>query len=269
MKERLVTLGLAACALGLFWILMFPKAQTGPSVQRPLTTGSDGEGYLALSRWLSSTRIPTLDLHERFDQLGAGRISPRQSGNLLIITLPFSVVAHPGEFTALDAWVGKGNTLLVLAALDDTPQWSAVTDDFIPQLQKLTAIKFTAVQVPTTNAIARAKEKLRAALTPAGREIELHPSGRIAVLEGVSHLATFSALPSTQWKAAAMDASPVLELARRSDTEDPALWMKSSGSGTIVVSAYASLFSNDVIGKADNARLMSNLIAWSVHSGGG
>ena len=65
-----------------------------------------------------------------------------------------------------------------------------------------------------------------------------------------------------------MDASPVLELARRADTADPVLWVKASGKGAIIVSAYASLFSNGVIGKADNARLLSNIVAWSLQPGG-
>ena len=268
MKERLVTLGLAVCALALFWVLMFPKPQTGPNVPRPLTSGSNGEGYFALFRWLSVSGVPTLDLHQRFEHLDNGGPTSHQTGNLLITTLPYGLVAHQEEFAALDAWVAKGNTLLVLAALDDTPLWSAITDDFAPELQRLTAIKFTVKRSPNTNAIAQAKEDLRSMLMPAGRQVELHPSGRIGILDGVRRLATLSALPSTQWQAAAMDASPILELARRSDTDDPVLWLKATGAGTTIVSAYASLFSNGVIGKADNARLMSNLIAWSVRDGG-
>jgi hypothetical protein len=52
------------------------------------------------------------------------------------------------------------------------------------------------------------------------------------------------------------------------DTSDPVLWIKSSGRGAVIVSAYASLFSNAVIGKLDNARLLSNIVAWSVRPGG-
>ena len=263
-----MTLGLAACALLLFWILIFPKPQTGPTAPRPLTTGSDTEGYLAASRWLAATAVPMVDLHQRFDHLGDSGISAHQAGNLLITTLPFAVVLHPEEVKALDAWVGRGNTLLVLAALDDTPLWSAVTDNFVPQLQQLTGIKFTPRQEPDANPITRARQGLRAVLTPAGRAVELHPSGRIGLLSGVRQLATQSPLPSTQWQGQALDSAPVLELARRVDSADPVLWLKASGHGAIVVSAYASLFSNGVIGKADNARLLSNLIAWSLQPGG-
>jgi hypothetical protein len=267
-KERLVTLGLAAAALALFWMLLFPKPASGPAAPRPLTTGSDGEGYLGAARWLAATGVPARDFHGRFGQLADRSISARGTGNLLITTLPFAVVLHPEEFAALDKWVADGNTVLVMAALDDTPLWSAVSDNFVPDLQKLTAIKFTAKQQPDKNPVARARQGLRAVLTPAGREIELRPAGRISLLRGVDHLATLSPLPSTQWQAQAQDPAPVLELARRVDSADPVLWLKASGKGVVIVSAYASLFSNGVIGKADNAHLLSNIIAWSLQPGG-
>jgi hypothetical protein len=267
-KERLVSLGLAACALALFWILMFPKPPSGSSAPRPLSTGADGEGYAAASRWLAAAGVARLDLHQRFDHLKDRASSAQPSGNLLITTLPYDAVAQPAELSALDAWVAQGNTVLVLAALDDTPLWSAVTGTFIPQLQAMTGIAFTAREEPNTELLARARAGLRAALTPAGRAVELHASGRFGLLEGVRHLATLSPLPSTQWQAKATDSSPVLELARRADTADPVLWLKADGNGAIIVSAYASLFSNDVIGQADNARLLSNLIAWSLQPGG-
>ncbi len=268
MRERLITLGLAAGALALFWLLMFPKPSATQTRPRPQTTGLDGEGYGALARWLAATAVPTVDLHRRFDQLSQTSISAQRAGNLLITTLPFDTVVHPEEYAALDDWVGAGNTVLVLAALDDTPLWSAVTDNFVPELQRLVGIKFTAKQVPNQDPATRAREGLRAALTAAGHEIELHPSGRISLLHGVSHLATLSPLPSTQWQAEAQSPAPVLELARRVDNADPVLWLKASGHGAVIVSAYASLFSNDAIGKADNALLLSNIIAWSLKPGG-
>ncbi len=268
MKERLVTLGLATCALALFWILLFPKPQSLARMPHPLTSGSDGEGYAAMYRWLSATGIRPVDLHQRFGQLSEASTSGKPTGNLLIITLPFEVAPHPEELTALAEWVGRGNTLLVLAGLDDTPLWSALADDFLPQLQKLTTIKFIARQEPDVNPVSKVKQGLRETLTPAQRAVELKPSGSFPVLEGVRRLAAQSPLPSTQWQAEAMDVSPVLELARRADSADPALWLKSSGRGTLIVSGYASLFNNDQIGKADNARLLSNVVAWSLQPGG-
>jgi hypothetical protein len=267
-KERLVTLAFAACALALFWLLLFPKPQNGQSAPHPLASGADVEGYAAVARWLGAANVPTVTLHHRFDRLEDATVAPQATGNLLIMTLPFDVALHPDEFQHLDQWVMQGNTVLVLAALDDTPQWTAFTDNFVPELQKITALHFTARQQAATNPLTKAKAGLISVLTPAGRAVELHPSGRIGVLAGVTHLATLSPLPSTQWQVEAMDTEPVLELARRTDSADPVLWLRSSGAGAFIVSAYASLISNQVIGKADNAKLLSNIVAWSLRPGG-
>ncbi len=268
MKERLVTFGLAVCALALFYVLMFPKPGNTPTAPHPLTSGADGEGYLAVWRWLAAAHVPTQDLHRRFDHLDDAAPGSQPTGNLLIITLPFAVDPHPEELALLDSWIARGNILLVLAALDDTPLWSAITDNFVPQLQRLSRIEFTAKPQSDPKIRAQPGAVLRAMLTPAGREIELRPSGHIPLLEGVNHLATRSPLPSTQWQVRAMDETPVLELARRADTADQVLWLKPSGKGALIVSAYASVFNNTVIGKSDNAHLMSNHIAWSLQPGG-
>ena len=267
MKERAVTLGLALGALALFWILMFPKPQGPPVAPRPMSTGADEEGYRALSGWLAAAGVPTLVLHRRFDQLGNAAGAPR-SGNLLISTLPFGIVPHVPEYAALEAWVRAGNTLLILAALDDTPLWSAVSDNFVPQLQRLSALRFVTTLNPAVDPVTGTQLDQRAVMTPAGSEIVLNASGRFGLLEGVRRLATRSPLPSTQWQALATDSSPVLELARRADNAQPALWVKAAGDGAVIVSAYASLFSNRVIGQADNARLLSNIIGWSLKPGG-
>jgi hypothetical protein len=267
-KDRLVTLGLAACALVLFWVLMFPKPPGPANAPHPLTTGSNPEGYLAMARWLAATHVPSLDLHKRFDHLGDRTVSPQSTGNLLILTMPFAVAMHREEFAALDAWVRRGNTLLILAALDDTPLWSAFTDNFVPDLQTLTAMLFSARQAPNPDRLSRIRQGVRSAMTPQDRDVELHPSGRIQLLAGVSRLATQSPLPADQWLAKPAAAAPLLELARRADSADPVLWMRTNGDGAVVVSAYASLFSNAMIGKDDNARLFSNIVAWSVKEAG-
>jgi hypothetical protein len=267
-KDRLVTLGLAVCALALFWVLLFPKPRGEPVAPHPLTTGADGEGYFAAARWLAAAGVATRTLHQRFDRLGDRSVSAQPTGNLLITTLPFDTALNAEEFPALDRWIAQGNTVLALAALDDTPLWSGLSANFVPELQQLSGIEFTAVQATKSALATQAKAGLVSALTPAGGAVALHPSGRIELTTGVRELATLSPLPSQQWHAKAMDVEPVLELARRVDSAEPVLWVKTYDGGAIIVSAYASLFSNAVIGKADNARLLSNIVAWSLQPGG-
>ena len=146
MKERLVTLGLAACALALFWLLLFPKPEGRQTVPRPLTSASGDEGYFAASGWLKATGVPTLEMHKRFDQTGGGTLSAAGSGNLLITTLPYKATLNSAEYTALENWIEKGNVLLIIAALDDTPLWSAISPNFVPEVQRLSGIEFTAVE---------------------------------------------------------------------------------------------------------------------------
>jgi hypothetical protein len=267
-KERLITFALGAGALALFWILLFPKPQSAPAAPRPLTTGSDTEGYDAAARWLAAAGVPTLALHRRFDQLDNEAISAQSTGNVLIMTLPYEVALEPGEVSNLIGWIDRGNTVLVLAALDDTPLWCAICGDFVPEMQRIVRIEFKALRAPSTDTVSQFRSGLESMVTPEAAAIELRPSGRAAWLDGVRQIEARSPLPSVQWQAKAMDADPVLELARRADNAEPVLWVKPSGRGTLIVSAYASLFSNAVIGKQDNARLLSNLIAWSLRPGG-
>lgn len=267
MKERLVTLALAAGALALFWILLFPKPRSNFPPPHPMTTGAEDEGYLAAARWLRAANVPSVELHQRYGHLRDRALAP-PTGNLLMITLPFDLVLHPEEFTELNRWVTQGNSVLVLAALDDTPQWSQSADNFLPQLQKITAIQFSSREKPNTNPLTKPTAASNPVFTKAGSAIELHPSGSFPLLNGVAHLATVSPLPSTQWEAQAMDSEPVLELARRTDNADPVLWLKSADAGRFIVSAYASLFSNQQIGKADNARLLANIVGWTLRPGG-
>src|ERR1700728_562427 len=115
MKERLVTLGLGACALALVWLVLFPKPGGPQRVPRPMTSGSNGEGYFAAFRWLKAAGVPTLELHKRFDQAGAGTLSALGSGNLLITTLPYKAILNPAEYSALEHWIEKGNVVLIIA----------------------------------------------------------------------------------------------------------------------------------------------------------
>jgi hypothetical protein len=55
-----------------------------------------------------------------------------------------------------------------------------------------------------------------------------------------------------------------LSLAHEDGSGQDAFWVRADGEGTIIVSAFGSLFSNRALGVADNARLLANLVAASV-----
>ena len=126
MKERAVTLFCALGALTLF-IAMFVRreggADTRNDIPRPTSVERRGNGYNAAFAWLNAEGIRSISLRERFERIAAVKGLPA-SGNLLVVTLPAVGGFNTGEFLPLDRWVRAGNTLLVVAALSDTPDWA-------------------------------------------------------------------------------------------------------------------------------------------------
>ena len=126
MKERLITLGCALGALALF-LTIFGRSESAADarrdIPRPTSEERRGNGYHAAMSWLDQERTHTASLRNRFDRL-ADQPGLGPAGNLLIVTLPASVGFRTEEFRPLERWVRAGNTLLVLAALADSPDWA-------------------------------------------------------------------------------------------------------------------------------------------------
>jgi len=255
LKERLTTLLLAGAALALFWVLFFPKPQTSaPELSKPLSQDSGSAGYLGLWRWLQGARTPIAQLRQPYKQLLQRGTLPGATGNLLIVTLPMLEPADASEFSQLETWIQRGNTVVVLAALDDTPGWAVSSGgSIVDELERLARVHMDAVSGSPT-----ARRSLQSLLTP--EHPDLMPIGRQPLFDGVKTLATSSEYAASHWLAVPVDASPLLEVARRADTREVAMWLKSEGSGRLLISAYAGLFSNERLGHADNARLFSNLV---------
>jgi uncharacterized protein DUF4350 len=269
MKDWLVSAGLALAALALFWLLMFPKP-AGPheANARPLSTEAGAAGVLALTRWLKAERVPVVAWRRRFDGLSGAAIP---AGNVLITFMPHAMPVRRAELAALDAWLRAGNTLVVMAALADTPRWSAANYPFgfRDQLQRITRLKFDVADAPSSDS-ERARAAVDAALAPPSISIEpvATAAGPHPLFAGVAALESRSDLPASRWTATPMDLSPVLELARRADTREAAVWIKAFGAGTMIVSAFASPLSNEALGAAGNARWLANVIGFSLQPGG-
>jgi Domain of unknown function (DUF4350) len=257
MRERWVTLLLAAGAVAAFYALFFPKPQSQPVIATlPLSTDKDSAGYWALWHWLGEEGIPRISLRLQYGHLAGLLERPR--GNLLLVTMPQRVAADEEEITALDRWVAQGNTVLIIAALEDNPTWAIETLDplMTDRLQRMTGLRFTAR--------ASAKSALRA-LT-AGT-IDVRPLGGFPLLANIRHIATLTYL-SRSWRVSTADERLPLELAARTDNGDPVIWLEREGAGQIILSAVASPFSNAGVLHGDNAPLLANIIAWSRGPGG-
>jgi hypothetical protein len=271
-KDRLITLALAVGALAAFYVLFAPQPQPPQErVTRPLSTEAGPNGYLGLQRWLSVEKIPVISLRDRYGALAT--ITPTaKTGNLLITTAPHVYPLRDSEAQPLQDWITAGNTLLVLAGLSDTPEWSmgeGVDVRFMDHMQTMTGLTFKMipppapkendkVQQPTTRdavlAVTRLVEPTR---------YESSPNGEHPLLDGVHSIRAVSEFPTAQWQASS-ERAVVLELASDPKSGVPALWLMPYGDGQVIVSAYGSLFTNKVLGELDNARLLGNIVHWSL-----
>jgi hypothetical protein len=250
-KERASVLALAAAALGLFYILIFPKPPAASEeVVRPLSSEVRPEGYLAAWRWLAEQHIPTLSLRYRYDRLPA--LLPKPTGNLLLVTMPQWVPARTAELEKLQGWVERGNTLLIMAAIHDTPPWSLDSDPLLNEkLEQLTGLE------PET--IPARKADVKSILMD---RVDIRPRGEHPLLTGVRNITAVATLPVRNARLKDSDDDLPLELATRSDSGDPTLWLIRRGAGQIVLSTVASPFSNGAVALTDNARFLANIIAW-------
>ncbi len=268
MRERLITL---VCALGslLLFAALFMRGEGLDSrrVARPTTIERHGNGLAGAMSWLEAEGIRTVSLRERFDTLAKRRDLPL-AGNLLIMTVPAATPFRVQEAGAVDHWIRAGNTLLVLAALSDTPDWGRGGPSIHNDLQLLTGLDFEAVSraVGSQNAAARMVEASRELAQP--QRGTLVPNRPHPYLRGVQSVVAWSDYPPQAWTVRVPRDGFVLSLAHQSETGEGVLWMRPVGSGTIIVSGFGSLFSNRALADADNARLLANIVGATVRSAG-
>jgi hypothetical protein len=278
-KERLVTLGLAIAALFLCYALFLPKPPPEDlAPPRPLSTDAGAAGYLAAWRWLKADHIPVMALHDRFDHLSSAD-ADGATGNVLLTTLPHKLPVRPKEAPQLDAWIERGNTLVVAAALDDTPRWALEGDArLVKDVGRLTRLKLETVdtkdqqdrndQKDQKDRIATTARTLRSAFKALSelRIVDIEPRGAHPLLQGIHALRVVSDLPASLWRATPMDSAGVLQVAQVNGAA--AIWVRRQGKGQVIVLGVAGLFSNQNIGSADNAALLANIVGWSLKPGG-
>ena len=86
--------------------------------------------------------------------------------------------------------------------------------------------------------------------------------------EGVAAVAALSEFPAGKFRARTPDHAPMLTLMQDEESGLDALWLIWEGKGTIIVSGYGSIFTNKLLGRADNARLLANAVTRYVAPGG-
>lgn len=268
MKERLITAAGALLALIVLYAVLFHS--TSVPVTRPVTPEGGRNGYLAISQWLESSGIQVLSLRERYDVLidpdpqRALRLSRR--GNLLITTMPHLLPVRSKEHESLKAWLRSGNTLLILAALDDTPEWFSQNGHarFMQDLQIMAGMRFEPLDGDSDDA------PQNVAVVPADSQLELEPVEGHPLMAGVTTLLGFSDDESALWEPAAPFARPgvLLRLAAERSSGADAAWQRPYGNGHIIIVASGTLLTNHVVARADAYRFLTNLLAYHVEEDG-
>lgn len=250
MKERLsILLGVLAAAY-LVWGVFTPRLPAS-NVSQPLSIEGGPTGYLGLQRWLEQARVPTHSLREPFTAL-TGPGSPfARPGHILITVMPY--LDHPGrdEMNALLDWVSDGNTLVILAALNDTPAWTPAVDTstFVDDFAYLTSLQATF----------READAVKAPALPEPFVLSALPGNWLT--RNVRELSAVSDLATGPWDIEPDPGAPAFVVARVPGQDIDALLVANLGKGSLVVSTFASLWQNTMIGQRDNRQLALNVLA--------
>jgi hypothetical protein len=291
MRERALAFALAMAALLAFYALWLTPAPSldGADEARPTTSERRGNGYAGLFEWLQRSGVGVRSWRERYTALDEADAPPR--GNLLVVTLPGLDAFRSEEFGALDAWVRRGNTLLINAALLDQPGWAAGNESSaVVELESLTAIEFETREgrearldnKPLSERVREADERdakkdedeeesgepetgERRYEVP--EKIVLQATGPHALLAGVRTLALETDFEPGEWSLRMPYDNFVLTLARDAKGEG-ALFEQRLGAGRILIAAGGTLFTNRALGNDDNAQFFANLVSQSVASDG-
>jgi hypothetical protein len=273
-KERLITFICALGALALFFTMFLHEDSGGfggAEAPRPTTEERGPNGYQAAMQWLDHEHIRTISLRDRYDRLSKKHLAA--SGNVLMVTLPATAVFKTEEFRPLDHWVREGNTLVVLAALSDTPDWAFSLGGMTTgDLNLLTGLEFESTRSRDLRARKSADPKdsiVRLPLHyPEQRREVMVPNREHPYFNGVHQVVALTDYESQSWAVKVPYEGFVLTLAHERQTGEGALWTRPLGNGRIVVSGLGSIFTNRALGLEDNARLLSNLVAINLGANG-
>jgi hypothetical protein len=96
----------------------------------------------------------------------------------------------------------------------------------------------------------------------------MHPVGDHPLTQGVGTVVAESEYPAGVFEVLSWWEEPVLVLMADDTSGSGALWLTWQGEGTILVSAYGSVFTNKMIAQADNATLLANAFGHLLGPGG-
>lgn len=245
MKERIITLALGLVALYVVLALfVFDRPPQTRPISFPTTADTGAQGLVALKRWLSEAGVATRSLRRRYD---ANDALPAGRGHLLIASSPQRWPARTKEARALRDWVSRGNTVLLLVAGYDDPEWSQSLG-YQDALLRAFDLELDSVML--------SEEEPEDGTTAAWHMLQITP----AFAGRSRRLAVYAPPLQVGWALSSTKRTPAVVLAQTQPHGLPAIWRLPQGDGMLVVSAYADLFGHAALGREDNARFIAELV---------
>jgi hypothetical protein len=242
------------------------EAANGGDVPRPTTQEWRANGYHGALVWLGQEHVRAVSVRDRFNELVA-RPGLSATGNLLIVTLPAATAFKTEELRPLESWVRTGNTLLVLAALEDNPNWAvALGRPAVGDVSLLTGLEFTMAK--GRGRTDEVGSRIAAGAFPQPQRATLVPNGPHPLFEGVHAALALSDYPARTWMVKIPYDGFALALANQGETGEGVLWLRPLGRGQVIVSGFASLFTNRALGLPDNGQFLANLVSTTLGPGG-
>jgi hypothetical protein len=172
------------------------------------------------------------------------------------------------EMNALLDWVSEGNTLVILAGLNDTPRWtsSAITSSFGYEFAYLTSLNAKIRLAESDGGDHEAEPAAPAAPEPHQFTIEALPGNWLT--DAVGEIEAISDLPTGAWDIEPDEGARAYVIARSPAEDVDALLVANLGKGALVVSTFASIWQNSMLGRRDNRRLVINLLRHHLGPGG-
>ncbi len=262
MNDRLVTAFGTLLALGIMLALVYAPSQDIP-VTRPQSEEAGVNGYLGLKRWLDLGGVPTLSLRNRVTELDEMPVVPG-TGNILLVTLPTANPIGEQELAWLEQWVRRGNLLLVMAALNDSPAWilGDRSSDFLDDTELLTGLYFSAIEDEAGETVSFGEFMEETPLY-----IEPFPDHPLA--QGIDTLQGVSDSPTSIWEPyLATDSAFVARVGNERETGATAIWQIPKDAGHLILVGSGSMLSNRMLDQGGNADFLARIISLHLAPGG-
>jgi hypothetical protein len=286
LSGRLTTFAGAVLALIVATGLLFSNVKpVTPPDSRPGSQDSGRNGLLAMYRWLERSGQPVRRLNTRYTSLA--ELPVPKTGNLLVAADPVVVPVRDSEAAPLARWVSAGNAVLVLGPI---PQWAGLRQESTRSLLK--ALDLGLRYGDDTAGVCADYAPQRAPKT----QVPDRPRNFVELSKKPPQTVTLSTAAADRGNPllAGVDqvevSVPAVALPQHDDYPVPVyrnaegrigfVWLCDVshlqsglaqfrlGDGVVWVTGYGGMFDNSNLGRASNARLLSNLVSLSVHGDG-